>query len=300
LFHPPLSSSLLYPAKSLAGLFVPGSGFVRVPHANEWYARRTNRILLDGLHASAHHIHVRIVGTTMATASRLFGASRHRFSMICESRAGLIVYSSKDHLYSTLAKASTTTHLRRELPSAAFSSFSSPLEWWKDRQETKEAGRYKQRVVDMSMKESWTVADLGDELAEAVTSWVAKIPGLSNNKETNMAKEMHKTLTGIMDIVGRDATDETLENMSRVDKLRAAVAGETTVDQVNTVIQQFGAMSLMHRVVRKRRLEGKPIPSTADSMQTVLQTEGTKMMSKTQRDRMLKTSQRMMKKATRR
>jgi len=155
-------------------------------------------------------------------------------------------------------------------------------------------------IEKMSEKETWTIADMQEELDEVVTSWSAKMPVVSDNKETKMAKKLHKTVSGVMSIVGKDATEDVLEGMSRTDKLKAALKGETTVEEINILIQQFQTMSLMHRVMRKRKLEGKSLPKTQDSMQAMLQAEGSKMLSKSQKSRMIENQTRTMKKSMRR
>lgn len=138
------------------------------------------------------------------------------------------------------------------------------------------------------------------ELQEAVDSWMAKVPGLSDNKEMNMAKQMHKTLSGIIAVVGAEATGQELTAMTRAQKLKAAVAGETTVEEVTMLVQQFEIMALMHRVVRRRKAEGKPIPTTAEGMQALMQTDATKMMSKAHKSRMMEAQAKTMRRSSRR
>ena len=140
----------------------------------------------------------------------------------------------------------------------------------------------------MALKEQWTVGDMQQELKEVVDSWAAKVPGLNNNKETKQAKEMYHTFAGIIKVVGKDATSDTLSNLKHVDGLRAALAGETTVESVNELVHQFEQMELMHRVVRSRHLQGKPIPQSLESMQAIMQVEGPKFLSKAQRSRIIK------------
>jgi len=176
----------------------------------------------------------------------------------------------------------------------------SPVEWWRGRQEKKEAEKYVKRIEDMSQKEKWTIGDMGDELDEVVQSWSAKMPVLSNNKEMQMAKKMHATIQGLVGVVGRDASDDILDNMTRTQKLQAAVAGETTVEEINLLVQQFQTMALMHRVLRKRVAQGKPLPTTQEAMQTVLQAEGRLALSKKQKSQMAQTQIRSMKKSMRR
>ena len=152
----------------------------------------------------------------------------------------------------------------------------------------------------MAHKETWTIGDMKSELDEVVKSWKVKIPVISDNKESKMAKQMHKTLTGIIKVMGEDATGEMLEQMTRTEKLKASLEGETTVEDINGIIVQFQTMDIMHRILRKRKAEGKKIPETADAIQAIMQAEGAQVLSKSQKDRMKKNSMRMMKKSMRR
>jgi hemerythrin len=162
------------------------------------------------------------------------------------------------------------------------SSF-SPINWWRGRQEKKEAEKYVKRVREMSEMEVFTVGHMLSEIDEAAKSWSAK---LINNKESQIVKQMHKSLSGIVSIVGEGAASDRLNNMSRKEKLEAAIAGETTVEEINILAKQFQTMSLMHLVLRKRKLEGRQIPETAEAMQAVIQSEGHKVLSKDQRKKL--------------
>jgi hypothetical protein len=179
------------------------------------------------------------------------------------------------------------------------SSFFSPINWWKERQEKKEAEKYKTRIAEMAEKEKWTLAEMKKELDEAEQSWLSKLGGDRVSKELAVAKQMHKSVSGIASIVGLDASDDELDGLSKKDKLKAAVAGETTVEDINLLIQQFQSMSLMHRIVRKRKVEGKPIPQTPDALQAIMQVEGPKLLSKTQKARIMDAQAKKMKKVLR-
>lgn len=180
------------------------------------------------------------------------------------------------------------------------SSSYSPIDWYRNRQERKEEVKYRQRLASMSTKPVWTVGDMLEELEEVVKSWIAKMPILSNNKETKMAKQMHKSVLGIVNIMGSEATSEQLEAMSRTEKLKAALQGETTAEEINILIMQFQTMNLMHRVLRKRIQDGKPLPESADAMQTAVQSEGSKLLTKGQKSRMMDAQARKMKNQMRR
>jgi|UniRef100_A0A8J9TUT5 hypothetical protein len=194
--------------------------------------------------------------------------------------------------------------LRRQHQSLPFStsesSSYSPLVWWRNRQEKKEEVKYKERLQAMANKEDWTIGDMKEELNDVVKSWISKIPIIGSNKEILAAKRMHKTVTGLAEIIGDKATSERLGNMTRVEKLKASLQGESTVEDINILIQQFDSMSLMHKVVRRRKLEGKKIPETAEAVQTMMQTEGQRLLTKTQKTKMMSRTKEIMRKSRRR
>jgi hypothetical protein len=163
-----------------------------------------------------------------------------------------------------------------------YSSY-SPIEWWQNRQKTKQEEKYKARVLEMAEMKVWTLKHMGEEIADIASSWAAKIPGINQTKEIQMAKQMQTLLGGIMSVVGQDADEERLLKMDQKEKLKAALAGETTVEEINRLVHQFQMTALMHRILRKRKEDGRPIPTTAEGMQSAIQVDGPNMLSKAQK-----------------
>jgi hypothetical protein len=133
-----------------------------------------------------------------------------------------------------------------------------------------------------------------DELSDALNTWTAKMPIISNNKEIKIAKQMQQTIQGIVNVVGRDATLDTLQSMSRTEKLKAAIQGTTTVDAINTFVQQFNSMDIMHKVLRQRQSAGKPLPATAEAMQIMIQQYGPTVLSKSQKSKLVQQQKKKM------
>jgi hypothetical protein len=152
----------------------------------------------------------------------------------------------------------------------------------------------------MATKADWTLADMNEELEEVVTSWMSKVPGLNNNKETEIAKKLHKVITGVSSVMGKDATLVTLEGMNRTQKLQAAVSASTTVEEINMLIQQFSTTTLMHKVLRYRHNNGIKLPDTPEATQAIIQSEGRNFLTSTQKQKMQRSSQRSMRKTLRR
>jgi len=155
-------------------------------------------------------------------------------------------------------------------------------------------------LVQMAHKSAWTLEDMKGELDEVVNSWASKVPGLKDNKETEVAKKLHRAITGLSQVVGSDATVERIEGMTRTEKLKAAAASQTTVPELNQLIQQFGTTALMHKVLRHRQSAGKSLPETPEATQAILQTEGIKFMSSEQKRKVGKLSHKDMLKSGRR
>ena len=101
---------------------------------------------------------------------------------------------------------------------------------------------------------------------------------------------------GIAKVVGKEATEDVIVKMSHKEKLVAAINGETTLESINTLIDQFRTMSLMQRALRKRKLDDKTLPSTPEAVTALLKIEAPKLMSKEQKAKMGKDqAKRMMK-----
>jgi hypothetical protein len=113
------------------------------------------------------------------------------------------------------------------------SFFSSPLQWWRNRQETNELEKYKLRIAAMAEKESWLIGDAIREIEDSLNTWKAKVPGASTMNEIKTAKEMLKSLQGIAKVVGKEAKEDAIVKMSHKDKLVAAVNGETTLEYID-------------------------------------------------------------------
>ena len=200
------------------------------------------------------------------------------------------------HYYLTQQRPERRCMLSTSATSSGPSFLSSPLQWWRSRQETNELEKYKLRIVAMAEKESWLIGDAIREIDDSLNTWKAKVPGASSMNEIKVAKEMVKSLNGIAKVVGSEATEDVILKMSHKDKLLAAVNGETTIESINTLIEQFCAMSLMQRALRKRKLEKKTLPVTPEAVTSLLKVEAPKLMSKEQKARMGKEqAKRMMK-----
>lgn len=155
-----------------------------------------------------------------------------------------------------------------------------------DRQERKAEEQFAEQLQKMANCERWTIKDYQEDLSRITDSWRTKIPGLGDEKQIKSAKQINEISKAVIEVVGANATASELLEMSRIDKLKVSVASGASVEDINIMLQQFQSIEVMHQVVRRRKLEGKPIPHDQASMRSILQAEGLQAMNKTQRKNM--------------
>ena len=185
--------------------------------------------------------------------------------------------------------------------SPAASSFNiNPVDWWKNSQERQAQKDYEKRVEAMAATDSWTLDDMSKELENTVKSWKAKIPGMGSNGELQLARKMYSAVQGLIAAKGAECTAQDLEDMSKLEKLKAINKAEVSIEDLNLFLQQFDTISLMQRVLRKRKLEGKALPMTVENTQLIVQREAITVMTRKQKSAMRKSQEKRMGKASRR
>ena len=166
--------------------------------------------------------------------------------------------------------------------------FGKVQDYFTNRQERKAQEKFSQQMEKMASSERWTISDFHDDVASTADSWTSKIPGIKDLKEVQTSKQLSKIAVAIMDVLGsKTATADELMEMSRTDKLKVSVKSGVLVEDVNMMLQQFQSVGFMHRVIRQRRLEGKPIPKDQPSMTNLLQSQGPESFPKAQRKKLM-------------
>mmetsp|Transcript_6770 Transcript_6770/g.9882 ORF Transcript_6770/g.9882 Transcript_6770/m.9882 type:complete len:235 (-) Transcript_6770:144-848(-) len=156
-----------------------------------------------------------------------------------------------------------------------------------DRQKASQQKMFAQQVEKMSNAKAWTLADFADDLEKTTSDWRSKIPGMSNLQQVKMAKQAASIAKAMIQEMGADATAKDIaEKVSRAEKLKVALASESTVEEVNVMIQQLQSVDIMHRIIRKRKIEGKSLPTNESSMKNLMQVDGLQAMTKTQKKAM--------------
>lgn len=137
----------------------------------------------------------------------------------------------------------------------------------------------------------WNLQTYADDLNTSMSDWKTKIPGMGYTQQVKTMKEAQKVMKAVMDHIGGDATGETLENLTRKEKLQIAVAGDVHVEDIDIMVAQFQNMQMMHKVLRYRKANGKSIPKDEASMTLAVQQDALKVMTKKEKAKMQKQMQ---------
>lgn len=153
----------------------------------------------------------------------------------------------------------------------------------KERQDRQEKERYVEQMERLSNMEVFTMENYRDELQRGVSGFMANISFLQT-KEVKMAKEVVALVEKIIDVLGPKATAEDLIAMDRFQRLQVATASNKTLEEISIMVSQITNMDVMQKALRKRKLEGKPIPPDPEAMQAVVRKDAIEVMSKSQKD----------------
>mmetsp|Transcript_11458 Transcript_11458/g.14184 ORF Transcript_11458/g.14184 Transcript_11458/m.14184 type:complete len:257 (+) Transcript_11458:116-886(+) len=174
--------------------------------------------------------------------------------------------------------------------------FSGMKQKFDNRMERKKDERTAEQFEKMAAMEVWTVQAFLDDLSVGLSSWRSKIPGMSNVKELQTTKRVAEVLKAVSAVTGPDATGEDLSRLGKKEKLKICIKAETSIEEVNGIIQQFEAMQMMHQMLRYRKKVGKPLPKDQAAMKTAMAEDSEKAFSKEQlkamRMKMMKGKQR--------
>jgi len=163
--------------------------------------------------------------------------------------------------------------------------------WMNDRRDRQEKERYMEQMTRLSNMDVFSMENYRDELSRGVDGGgiMTKI-SFMQTKEVKQAKEVVEVVEKMIEVVGPDATAEDLIEMDRLQRLRVATAANKSLEDISIMVSQITNMDVMQKTLRKRRLEGKPIPVDKDYMQAIIQKDAVHVLSKSQKE-MLKSRQ---------
>jgi hypothetical protein len=163
--------------------------------------------------------------------------------------------------------------------------------WMERRKLSKEKERYQEQMERLANMEQLTLESYKKELERGLTGWGASLSSLLQSKEVKMAKEVVSAVDGIIEVMGKDANVDELLEMTRLERLKVAAACNKTVEEVGILLLQIQNMDVMQRILRRRKLEGKPIPEDPTHLHNVIKNDALNVMTKTQKTLMKKRHQ---------
>jgi len=159
--------------------------------------------------------------------------------------------------------------------------------WMQNRTERKQQEEYMAQMTRLSEMDRLTLENYKAELERGLNKFGANISFLQT-KEVKTAKDVVIVIKALIDVKGSEATADDLSTMDRLERLKVATSTNKTVEEISILLSQIHNMDLMQRVLRKRKLEGKPIPPDPTSMQAAIKKDAVSVMSKTQKEMMMK------------
>lgn len=155
-----------------------------------------------------------------------------------------------------------------------------------ERAKTKKAAKLIDQIALMANSPTWTIKMFADEIDETLSSWQTKIPGASRTAEIQAAKETQIVVKGILDHLGHDVTTGDIAKLDRRQKLKLSIACKKPMDEIDTVLQSFRQMEIMHRILRYRKENGIAMPTDEDGLKLAMQQDGLKVMTKDEKQEM--------------
>jgi hypothetical protein len=159
--------------------------------------------------------------------------------------------------------------------------------WIQNRAEKRQQEDYMTQMTRLSEMDRLTLDNYRGELERGLNKWGANISFLQT-KEVKTAKEVVAIVKALIEVKGGEATADDLFTMDRLERLKVATSTNKTVEELSILLSQIQNMDLMQRTLRKRHLEGKPIPPDPASMQAAIKKDAISVMSKSQKEMMMK------------
>uniref|UniRef100_A0A7S0F573 Signal recognition particle SRP54 subunit M-domain domain-containing protein n=1 Tax=Craspedostauros australis TaxID=1486917 RepID=A0A7S0F573_9STRA len=155
--------------------------------------------------------------------------------------------------------------------------------WMERRKNRKEQEQYMEQMNRLSEMDEFKLTDFKDELNKSLTGVMANVSFLQT-KEIKAAKDIVTCVESMVKVLGQDAVADDLLHMDRLQRLKIADGSDRTVEEIGYVVSQIQNMDIMQKTLRRRRLQGKPIPESQSKMQEVMKKEAMATMSPAQKE----------------
>jgi hypothetical protein len=79
--------------------------------------------------------------------------------------------------------------------------------------------------------------------------------------------------------LGSESSAGDISKLDRKQKLKLSVACDKPLDEINSVLDLFRQMEIMHRILRYRKENGIPLPTDQAGLNMAMQQDGMKVMT---------------------
>lgn len=155
-----------------------------------------------------------------------------------------------------------------------------------ERARDKKASKIADQITLMANAPTWTLKMFSDEINETLSSWTTKIPGASRTAEIQQAKETQTVVNAMIESLGENITAAHISNLDRKRKLKLVIACKKTMDELDSVLDSFRQMDIMHRILRYRKENGISLPSDETGLKMAMQQDGLKVMTREEKKAM--------------
>jgi hypothetical protein len=138
---------------------------------------------------------------------------------------------------------------------------------------------YAKQISQMAHSEKWSLANFHQQVVDSSGGWKAKLPGMGNTDAVKQMKAMQQLLEAAMEVAGRDAGANELNDLGKKGKLKISLKSGADVSEINALVQQFKSMDIMHRVLRYRVENGLEIPTDEEGARTIMQNDVKNVLS---------------------
>lgn len=155
-----------------------------------------------------------------------------------------------------------------------------------DRAKSKKEAKLIDQIALMANSPTWTLKMFAAEIDETLSSWTTKIPGAAGTKEVKAAKASQTVVNAMVEHLGASVSAGDLSKLDRKQKLKLVIACQKPMDELNSVINSFRQMEIMHRILRYRKANGIALPADEAGLKMAMQADGMKVMSKEEKKEM--------------
>jgi len=173
--------------------------------------------------------------------------------------------------------------LSNEPPTRSLSILSSMQDSLTDRKDKQEQEKFREQVLKLANgKGALTITEWGAELDEAMSSWRMMIPGAKSQPEVEKLAIFRKIIAA-MTPEEKERPFQMLQNSATLQ--RVASSSDTSADDVASMLQRFKMISTYQSWLRKRKEDGKRIPTNQEELRDLAQHDMQKAQMKKVRAR---------------